>query len=413
MSVGVPGYRRSGHRAEERAWWSAVQFSGAGAFDGAGWARSRPARWPWRSPSRGAAASVLGGGTAAPSTDAAAEASARTPPSGQAGAGQVLQPEARLVRLPGFQCARLTVPLDYAKPDGATAPSRCSRPGPRGTAAARWWSTPAARAARGCSTPRRRTSSSASRCATATTSSGSTPAASARSQPVTCLDDRQLDAFLGEDPTPDTQAEEQSFVANAKDFAAKCAAKRRPAAGARLHDRGGQGHGHPAGRARLTPSWTTWASPTAPSSAPPTPTCSPTKVGRFVLDGVVAPDLSSTQVNQGQAEGFETATRAYVADCVKGGGCPLGSSVDEGMQRLRDFLKQLDTAPITGRRPARRQADRGLGLARDRRGDVRREQLGLADAGARVGLQGRRQRPDGAGRQLRRARPRRAATAAT
>ena len=65
-----------------------------------------------------------------------------------------------------------------------------------------------------------------------------------------------------------------------------------------------------------------------------------------MLDGVVAPDLSSTQVNQGQAEGFETATRAYVADCVKGGGCPLGSSVDEGMQRLRDFLKQLDTAPI-------------------------------------------------------------------
>ena len=72
----------------------------------------------------------------------------------------------------------------------------------------------------------------------------------------------------------------------------------------------------------------------------------PRKVGRFVLDGVVAPDLSSTQVNQGQAEGFETATRAYVADCVKGGGCPLGGSVDAGMQRLRDFLKQLDASPI-------------------------------------------------------------------
>ena len=65
-----------------------------------------------------------------------------------------------------------------------------------------------------------------------------------------------------------------------------------------------------------------------------------------MLDGVVAPDLSSTQVNQGQAEGFETATRAYVADCVKGGGCPLGGSVDAGMQRLRDFLKQLDASPI-------------------------------------------------------------------
>jgi hypothetical protein len=44
--------------------------------------------------------------------------------------------------------------------------------------------------------------------------------------------------------------------------------------------------------------------------------------------------------------GFETATRAYVQDCVRKGHCPHGDSVDSGMQRLRDFLKQVDAKPL-------------------------------------------------------------------
>jgi hypothetical protein len=47
------------------------------------------------------------------------------------------------------------------------------------------------------------------------------------------------------------------------------------------------------------------------------PTLFPAKVGRFVLDGVVPPDLTSSELSQGQARGFEEATRAYVANCIK------------------------------------------------------------------------------------------------
>ena len=72
----------------------------------------------------------------------------------------------------------------------------------------------------------------------------------------------------------------------------------------------------------------------------------PAKVGRFVLDGVVPPDLTSSELSQGQARGFEEATRAYVANCIKRSTCPVGSTVDEGMQWLRDFLKGLDGQPI-------------------------------------------------------------------
>lgn len=73
----------------------------------------------------------------------------------------------------------------------------------------------------------------------------------------------------------------------------------------------------------------------------------------MVLDGVVPPDLTSGQVAQGQATGFETATRAYVANCVSSKSCPLGGSVDTGMARIRGFLKQVDARPL----PVKGQGD--------------------------------------------------------
>ena len=87
----------------------------------------------------------------------------------------------------------------------------------------------------------------------------------------------------------------------------------------------------------------------------------PTKVGRLVLDGVVDPNLTWTQANEGQAVGFETATRAYVKDCVDRGGCPLGASLASGMQMLRDFLKQLDAKPLPLNDPYVKQLTEGWG----------------------------------------------------
>ena len=53
----------------------------------------------------------------------------------------------------------------------------------------------------------------------------------------------------------------------------------------------------------------------------------PQNVGRFVLDGVLDPALTAEQINLGQAQGFEQATRSFVADCARNSDCPLGSTV--------------------------------------------------------------------------------------
>ena len=44
----------------------------------------------------------------------------------------------------------------------------------------------------------------------------------------------------------------------------------------------------------------------------------PERVGRLVLDGAVDPSVSGVDVSTTQAIGFESALRAYMADCLAG-----------------------------------------------------------------------------------------------
>ena len=72
----------------------------------------------------------------------------------------------------------------------------------------------------------------------------------------------------------------------------------------------------------------------------------PKKVGRMVLDGALDPRSSTLDLDLGQAKGFETALRAYVGACVTRGSCFLGSTVDQGTHRIRQFLDQVERKPL-------------------------------------------------------------------
>ena len=47
-----------------------------------------------------------------------------------------------------------------------------------------------------------------------------------------------------------------------------------------------------------------------------------------------------------QAKGFETALRSYLQDCVDGGDCFLGSTVDAGLKTIKDLLDKVDQEPL-------------------------------------------------------------------
>lgn len=72
----------------------------------------------------------------------------------------------------------------------------------------------------------------------------------------------------------------------------------------------------------------------------------PDRVGRLVLDGALDPTLDSEAIAAGQAEGFESALRAYVTDCQAGKGCPLEGSVDDGLATIADLLEDARRNPI-------------------------------------------------------------------
>ena len=78
----------------------------------------------------------------------------------------------------------------------------------------------------------------------------------------------------------------------------------------------------------------------------------PERVGRLVLDGAVDPTLTVREEALTQAGGFETALRAYVQNCIDStDSCFLGDSVDDGLQRISDFIDQVDAEPLRRRGP--------------------------------------------------------------
>ena len=166
-----------------------------------------------------------------------------------------------------------------------------------------------------------------------------------RSAPIDCVTDAELDTFLGSDPTPDDAAEEQAFARSARGFAESCARTAGPLLehvstvdAARdmdvLRAVLGEEKLTYLGKSYGTYLGTTYAG------------LFPEQVGRMVLDGVVAPDLTAEEINRGQAQGFETATREWAAYCVQEGDCPLGGSVEEVMEGLRTFLASVDQSPL-------------------------------------------------------------------
>ena len=72
----------------------------------------------------------------------------------------------------------------------------------------------------------------------------------------------------------------------------------------------------------------------------------PERVGRLVLDGAVDPMLEYDELGYGQAEGFEAALRAYVADCLDGRGCPLSGSVDEAVAQIQRLIALTAGSPL-------------------------------------------------------------------
>jgi len=283
--------------------------------------------------------------TQARKPDPAQKTAAQVPPTGRVSLAKFYKQDLAWSDCGDNKCAKLRVPIDYSRPDGGTLKLAVLKVVAKGPS--RWIGSlvvnPGGPGGSGVAYASLATFTEPVRAAYDIV--GFDPRGVGSSSPVRCLNDRELDRFLGTDPTPDDKSEEAQFADLAKAFADKC------------RTNGGALIGHVStieaakdmdvlraalGETKLDflgKSYGTFLGATYADLFP-------SKVGRFVLDGVVDPQLTLSQFNEGQAVGFETATRAYVQDCVRKGGCPLGDSLASGTERLRGFLRALDARPL-------------------------------------------------------------------
>jgi pimeloyl-ACP methyl ester carboxylesterase len=174
---------------------------------------------------------------------------------------------------------------------------------------------------------------------------GMDPRGAGESDPIDCLPDEELDAYLATDPDPDSPDEVATFRAENEKFAAGCEAN----SGARAAHvstieaaRDMDVLRSALGDATLTYFGASYGTKLGATYAE----FFPERVGRLVLDGAVDPTLTLQQSTQTQAKGFETALRSYVQNCVDDGDCQLGDSLEAGLERIRTLLDEIDQQPL-------------------------------------------------------------------
>ncbi|HEX6231785.1 MAG TPA: alpha/beta hydrolase [Jiangellaceae bacterium] len=174
---------------------------------------------------------------------------------------------------------------------------------------------------------------------------GFDPRGVAASTPIDCLTDEELDEFVAVDGAPSDDAELAELQRHYQALAAGCAAD----AGEMLPHLGTANVARDMDVLRavlgdealnyLGKSYGTYIGALYADQFPE-------RVGRLVLDGAVDPSLTGREFALGQARGVDTALTAYLNWCVESGDCPLGTSEREARDTLAQLLEVIDAEPL-------------------------------------------------------------------
>jgi pimeloyl-ACP methyl ester carboxylesterase len=246
-----------------------------------------------------------------------------------------------------FQCATLTVPLDYDDPSAATIDLALLRvrngdestrigslvlnPGGPGGSGVDY-----ARAARAVVDPSVRQVYDIV---------GFDPRGVGQSAAVDCLNDARTDAFVAADGSPDTPGEVAEVTALSKEFAAACA-KKSPEVFEHVSTRNAA-RDVDILRAALGDEKLNWLGLSYGTYLGATyADLFPERVGRMVLDGAIDPSLSNVEVTRGQAKGFDLALRRFVEDCNNQADCPLPRGTAAGIAAIQKLFARTDADPL-------------------------------------------------------------------
>ncbi len=252
---------------------------------------------------------------------------------------------------PAHQCARIEVPVDYAKPDGDTFELALRKvpaldpakrvgsllinpggPGVSGLQYAQYSSFMFSKAVR-----------------EAYDIVGFDPRGTGKSDAVACLTDDDMDLLLADDPTPDNAAERRKLLTDSEQVTRRCAAKGGDRA---LH----MGTTEVArdldvmrslvGDERLNYFGASYGTVLGALYAD----LFPQRVGRFVLDSAVSPNQTEEEKVGFDVQGFEASMKAFIEWCVARDDCALGTDPARARDRIASLFDAVDAKPLVTNR---------------------------------------------------------------
>lgn len=258
-----------------------------------------------------------------------------------------------------LDCTTLTVPMDYADPDGETIDLAVlrSRAFDRANRVGQLVVNPGGPGGSG----RQYAAAGALQFGDLARSYdivGFDPRGVGQSDGLQCISTEELDELVASDPDPDTREEREEMDEQIQDFGEGCLDKSGDLARHMSTEEVARDMDvlrHVLGESKLDYMGASYGTFIGATYAD----LFPDNVGRMVLDGALDPSLSNAELSLQQGRGFEVALRSYVQDCVDRGDCFLGDSVDEGTERIQEFFADVEEDPL----PTDTDRDLTIGLA--------------------------------------------------
>jgi pimeloyl-ACP methyl ester carboxylesterase len=244
-----------------------------------------------------------------------------------------------------LECTKVTVPVNWTAPSGATLGLSLVRRKASGSRIGSLLINPGGPGVGGADWLRQAAPLFGTSLRDAFDLVGWDPRGTGDSGGIRCETDSQLDAYFAADATPDDAAERIADETANQQFAASCKARAgalfshvdtlstvkdmdvlRAVLGDQTLSYFGASYGTFLG---------TWYAQLFPW-----------RVGRLVLDGAVDPSLDARGYVNGQAMGFDRAVSAYLADCVRQEGCPFRGTPQDARAQLGALLQSADSQPL-------------------------------------------------------------------
>ena len=247
-------------------------------------------------------------------------------------------------RGPRVQCADVTVPLDYSRPDAQTIELALvkvpgTRPGARSLVV-----NPGGPGASGLDFAEYLGTVIDADVRAVYDIVGFDPRGVGQSVPVECMTGKQTTRWYRTDTTPDTASERETLMSRAAQISRGCLA--RDPQLARFVGTENTVRDMDIIRAALGEddlNWLGFSYGTLLGALYAEQF--PDTVGQMVLDGAVDPSLDAMEISRDQSEGFQTAMQRFAADCARRSDC-VAKSEQGVLTQINSVVRSLDRTPM-------------------------------------------------------------------